>query len=71
MCFIVTLTDEAAKWNIDKIKKKFKLCTYLRTTNMHLFNQEGRIVLYKSTNRIIEEFASIRLEVYAQHKVPQ
>ena len=47
---------------------KFKLSTSVSTSNMHLFNQAGRIEKYDSPEHIIESFFVLRLEYYVMRK---
>lgn len=50
------------------VVKTFKLTSTINTSNMHLFNSEGRIHKYTNPNEIIGEFVQIRLEYYEKRK---
>jgi len=47
---------------------KFKLTTSVGTSNMHLFNEEGRIEKYETPEDIISSFFSLRLDFYSKRK---
>ena len=55
---------------IDAIEKVFKLHSNkgLSVSNMHLYNHEGRIVKYETTNDIIDDFYTIRYSLYEDRK---
>ncbi|AQK73818.1 DNA topoisomerase 2, partial [Zea mays] len=48
--------------------KKFKLTTTIGTTNMHLFDSDGKIRKYDTPEQILEEFFQLRLEFYCKRK---
>lgn len=50
------------------IMKKFKLETTISTSNMHLFDANGRIRKYETPLEVLEEFYSIRIEYYDRRK---
>lgn len=50
------------------IEKFFKLGTNLSTTNMVLFNQDGKLKKYDSISEIMQEFYELRLKFYEQRK---
>lgn len=58
--------------NFEHVKKDvigtLKLSSYLKTSNMHLFNRNGIITKYKTTNDILKEYYDIRLEFYQKRK---
>ena len=56
--------------NIDGIEKFFKLTTTkgLSYTNMHLYNDKTQIKKYKNTNEIMDEFYTIRYNLYIKKK---
>ena len=71
----VSFTINATKEKIDEFEKeknglygKFKLTGSISTSNMTLFDQEGRIVQYKSPEAILSTFYEIRLEYYERRK---
>jgi DNA topoisomerase-2 len=50
------------------INEAFKLIEKINTTNMHLFDCNGRIKKYEGPLEIIEEYAKVRLEYYKKRK---
>ncbi|CAD6242848.1 unnamed protein product [Miscanthus lutarioriparius] len=48
--------------------KKFKLTTTIGTSNMHLFDSDGKIRKYDTPEQILEEFFQLRLEFYVKRK---
>ncbi|KAJ1280587.1 hypothetical protein BS78_04G244200 [Paspalum vaginatum] len=50
------------------LMKKFKLTTTIGTTNMHLFDSDGKIRKYDTPEQILEEFFNLRLEFYFKRK---
>jgi len=66
----------ATKEQIDAFEKtpkgglhaKFKLTNNLSTSNMNLFNPEGRITKYLSPEAILQQFFGIRLDYYSRRK---
>ncbi|KAF7836067.1 DNA topoisomerase 2 [Senna tora] len=48
--------------------KKFKLTGTISTSNMHLFDAEGKIKKYDNAEQILEEFFPLRLEYYERRK---
>lgn len=50
------------------IVKKFKLETSISTSNMHLFDAQGRIKKYENPHEILNEFFDIRLDYYGRRK---
>lgn len=53
----------------EDIEKKFKLATLKMTSNMVLFNSEGRLRKYSTVNEIMEEFYHLRLKYYRERKI--
>ena len=51
-----------------KLETNLKLVTKLNLTNMHLFDEHGKIRKYKSYNAILENFATVRLVLYQKRK---
>lgn len=47
---------------------KFKLTSNLSTSNMNLFDSEGRIIKHNTPEDIMKQFFGIRLEFYAKRK---
>ncbi|KAL2939910.1 DNA topoisomerase 2 [Bienertia sinuspersici] len=59
-------------YNIAKqegLLKKFKLTSTLSTSNMHLFDEDNKIVRYESPEQILEKFYHMRLAYYTKRKV--
>lgn len=50
------------------VVKKFKLETSISTSNMHLFDAQGRIRKYENPHEILEEFFTIRMDYYDRRK---
>lgn len=50
------------------IVKKFKLESSISTSNMHLFDAQGRIKKYENPHEILNEFFDIRLDYYGRRK---
>ncbi|XP_021736177.1 DNA topoisomerase 2-like [Chenopodium quinoa] len=48
--------------------KKFKLTSTLSTNNMHLFDEENKIVKYESPEKILEKFYPMRFVYYTKRK---
>ena len=71
----VSFTITASKDAIDSYEKekdglvgKFKLKTTISTSNMQLFNEQGRIIKYNTPEDILEEFYRVRLDFYEKRK---
>ncbi|KAL6911837.1 hypothetical protein ACP4OV_000642 [Aristida adscensionis] len=65
------LTLSEANMNIaieEGLTKKFKLTTTMGTTNMHLFNSDGKIQKYDTPEQILKEFYELRLAFYEKRK---
>ncbi|TVU28120.1 hypothetical protein EJB05_19629 [Eragrostis curvula] len=50
------------------LENKFKLTSTIRTTNMHLFDSDGKIRKYDTPEKILEEFFKLRLGFYEKRK---
>jgi hypothetical protein len=50
------------------LEKLLKLVTPLSLTNMHLFDENGKIRKYSSYGSILKKYAAIRLELYQKRK---
>ncbi|WJX39561.1 DNA topoisomerase 2 [Trifolium repens] len=50
------------------IFKKFKLTSTISTSNMHLFDAEGKIKKFDTPEQILEEFYPLRMEYYERRK---
>ncbi|KAF4734696.1 DNA topoisomerase 2, partial [Perkinsus olseni] len=68
--FKCTLQNEAAKSVVDSLglEKAFKLRSAFSTTNMVLFDRNGKIRRYDSVLDIIKDFADLRLDMYVLRK---
>jgi len=71
----VSFTITASKEKIDSFAHvkdglygKFKLLGKLHTTNMHMFDELGRIIKYHNPLEIMTSFYSTRLDFYGQRK---
>ncbi|TKY49610.1 DNA topoisomerase 2 [Spatholobus suberectus] len=70
------IVDIEVRMKLDKIAgimqegllKKFKLTSSISTSNMHLFDAEGKIKKYDNPEQILEEFFPLRLEYYERRK---
>lgn len=51
-----------------QLDKGLKLVTPLNLTNMHLFDENGKIRKYESYGAILKSFAKVRLELYQKRK---
>ena len=54
--------------SINGIEKHLKLTTTVTTTNMHLFDSQGKLHKYDSVQEIIEAYIPVRLEAYRKRK---
>lgn len=67
--FTVTLTPEAAAEAVrGGIYKKLKLSGSVTTSNMMLFDSEGRICKYADTTSIFSEFFGVRMALYVTRR---
>ncbi|KAG2660852.1 hypothetical protein PVAP13_1KG463700 [Panicum virgatum] len=67
--FVLKLTEEnMTKVMEEGLVKKFKLTTTIGTSNMHLFDSDGKIRKYDTPEQILEEFYKLRLEFYDKRK---
>ncbi|RDX60756.1 DNA topoisomerase 2, partial [Mucuna pruriens] len=70
------IVDIEVRMRLDKIAgimqegllKKFKLTSSISTSNMHLFDAEGKIKKYDNPEQILEEFFPLRLDYYERRK---
>lgn len=68
--FTVILTPEAAEEAAKGgIHKKLKLSGSVTTSNMMLFDAEGRIAKYNDTSSIFKEFFAVRMALYVKRRV--
>jgi DNA topoisomerase-2 len=67
--FVVGMTpDKLAEADRRGLQKVFHLKSSIPTTNMWLFDPNGKIKKYETAEDIIKEFAKVRLEVYGKRK---
>jgi DNA topoisomerase-2 len=64
--FVIRLAPTSA--TAEHLEKQFKLTSTINTTNMHLFDANGKIRLYESPETIVAEFVQLRLKYYAARK---
>jgi len=68
--FKVQLTEKGmAQALAEGLENKFKLVSYINTTNMVAFDAGGRIRKYNSPEEILTDFFHLRLEYYQKRKV--
>ncbi|MED6157403.1 DNA topoisomerase 2 [Stylosanthes scabra] len=60
--------DKIAMIMQEGLLKKFKLTSTISTSNMHLFDADGKIKKYDSPEQVLEEFFPLRLEYYERRK---
>lgn len=53
---------------INGLEKILKLSTTVSTTNMHMFNADGKLHKYADVEEIIADFYSLRLSLYGKRK---
>ena len=56
------------KIKIDKLEKELKLSTTVKLSNMHLFNEKGKIIKYNSYGDILQNYSRVRLQMYQIRK---
>jgi len=67
--FELTLTaEQMRRAEQNGLEKTFKLKTTIATSNMFLFNAEGKIKRYASALEILKEFCELRLRLYDERK---
>jgi len=68
--FVIEIDDDKlAQWlQNGSIYVKLGLITKKSTSNMHLYNAEGKIVKYKSPLDILEDFYDVRYDTYVKRK---
>ena len=68
--FTITFHPGKLQSHIKKgtLEKSLKLFTPLNLTNMHLFNENGKIKKYETYGAILKNFAKVRLELYQKRK---
>lgn len=73
--FIITLhkgkletLQDTKSGDYDTIEKTFKLYSLHSTTNMHIFNEEGKLLKYAKVHEIIDDYMKIRYTTYEKRK---
>jgi len=67
--FVVSLSEEQMKAaETCGLSKKFKMDTTITTSNMVLFDSEGRLKKYSTANEIMDDFYTLRLSYYQKRK---
>ena len=66
--FKIVVTDKGMEGIKADPYKKLKLACNINTSNMHLFNEKGRITKYKTPNDILLEFCQVRKTFYRKRK---
>lgn len=67
--FIVKLSEEEMAKSLRMgLKERFKLISTINTTNMVLFDPQGRIKKYETVNQILEDYYHVRLDFYQRRK---
>ena len=62
------LESEQCDYGCNGLEKYFKLYTTNSTSNMHMFNHEEKLRLYKNAEEIIDEYFDVRLMMYEKRK---
>ena len=62
------LEAEQCDYGCNGLEKYFKLYTTNSTSNMHMFNHEEKLRLYKNAEEIIDEYFDVRLSMYNKRK---
>jgi DNA topoisomerase-2 len=67
--FRVQMTEKGMQQALaEGLENKFKMVSYINTTNMVAFDSEGRIRKYASPEEILTDFFHLRLEYYQKRK---
>jgi DNA topoisomerase-2 len=53
---------------IDGVEKMMKLTTTIKTSNIHMFNDERKLKKYGDVNELIEDYYVVRLRAYGKRK---
>ncbi len=70
VCFTITVDAEGfAQLKADGFYKKLKLSGSVTTSNMVLFDHQGRIRKYETTNDILAEFFTVRFDLYEKRRL--
>lgn len=69
VCFTFTTSEEGySQLQSAGFYKKLKLTGSIATSNMVLFDSQGRLRRYADTNEILSEFFTVRLDLYHKRK---
>jgi DNA topoisomerase-2 len=60
--------QQLTSWTDDKLLDQLKLRLQFSTTNMYLFDEQGRITKYDSVEQILRSFYTFRLRKYQERK---
>ena len=71
MAFTLKVASAANLAEAEKkgLHKQFKLSTALSTSNMTLFDEQGRIHKWETPERVLQDFYSLRLALYNKRKL--
>lgn len=61
-------TNTQADEHINKLEKELHLTTTMTSTNMHLFNENQKLVKYDNVKDIIDAYMEIRMKYYTMRK---
>lgn len=62
------IVDLVSEMKESEFIKTFQLCVKKKSTNMHLFDSNGKIKKFDSPKEIIDEFIPVRIELYTKRK---
>ena len=63
-----TLESESHEYNLNGIEKYFKLYTTNSTSNMHMFDADEKLKLYKNSYEIVDDYFETRMKLYVKRK---
>ena len=67
--FKITMTEAGTQAALEKgLSTFFKMQSKISTSNMMLFNAEGKIEKYNSPDHILKDFFGLRLEYYEKRR---
>lgn len=62
------LLQEPAKDGIDSIEKLMKLTTTIKTSNIHMFDETGKLKKYENVDDIVLDYYHVRIATYQKRK---
>ena len=65
---IDAMEAEKHEHNLNGIEKYFKLYTTNSTSNMHMFDADEKLKLYKNTYEIVDDYFKTRMSLYVKRK---